>query len=170
MSGRPSKPTALILGHRTNAEKNVRKNAEKALYTGITFKEQPQVKSNDIAHAEFMRLRSLYNKINYVDALDQQIINRYCLEVANLHILQDELSIQGNDLSSCEELGDRMKMYDVIYKTRSSMDKSKALLLKYEDRLFLNPAGRLRAIPKSPVKEADESGFDEFLKGRADAE
>jgi hypothetical protein len=44
------------------------------------------------------------------------------------------------------------------------MAKSKELLLKYEDRLFLNPATRVKAIPKQPEKKATESGMSRFTK------
>ena len=174
MAGRASKPTAMILtekkSHRTKAEIETRQKSEKALYTGVHFAESQQVADNQIAHTEFIRLNSLYDKIAYVDALDQNIINRYCLEVAQLYDLQSHVARLHLDLDMVEAAEDRMKIYDMIIKTYASMDKSKAILLKYEDRLFLTPAGRMRAIPKTPPQEESESGFAAFFKGRADAE
>jgi hypothetical protein len=174
MGGRPSKPTDLIIcegkSHRTKAELNVRKSAEKALYTGVTFKEQQQVKDNQIAHIEFLRLKKLYGKISYVDALDQNIINRYCLEVAAIYDYQSHIDRMNKDLELTEKVAERLSIYEMIGKTYDRMNKSKALLLKYEDRLLLTPSGRMRAIPKTPPQEEDASGFDAFFKGRADAQ
>ena len=51
---------------------------EKSLYTGMDFRESPAIKLDPIAHKEFLRLRKLYKQIQYVDGLDEQIINRYC--------------------------------------------------------------------------------------------
>lgn len=174
MGGRPSKPTALILSekksHRTKAEINARQKAETALYTGVHFKESQQVKDNIIAHSEFLRLKRLYGKVAYVDALDQNIINRYCLEVSAINNYQEQITRMNADLEMADQVADRLPLYDMIGKTYDRMNKSKALLLKYEDRLFLTPAGRIRAIPKTPPQEVDESGFSAFFKKRVDAE
>jgi hypothetical protein len=43
-----------------------------------------------------------------------------------------------------------------------NITKSKELLLKYEDRLFLNPASRIRSIPKKPPEEEKQSRFAAF--------
>jgi len=153
--------------HRTKAEIKYRKQAEQALYTGEHFKELPQVKNNKIAHAEFLRLKRLYEKISYVDALDQQIINRYCLEVANTYAIQQLLDKLENDLEEAEEFNDRLKLYEAINKTMSAGDKSKALLLKYEDRLFLNPTTRIKSIPKTPEKKEEKSGMAAYREKRA---
>lgn len=174
MGGRPSKPTALILSegksHRTKAEISARQKAETALYTGVHFKESQQVKDNMIAHAEFLRLKRLYGKVSYVDALDQNIINRYCLEVAAIHGYEEQITRMKLDLDMVESAEDRMPLYEMIGKTYDRMNRSKALLLKYEDRLFLTPAGRMRAIPKTPPEETNDTGFSAFFKGRANAE
>ena len=41
-----------------------REQAEKALLTGIPLKERQEVKDNEIAHKEFLRLKKLLEKIN----------------------------------------------------------------------------------------------------------
>lgn len=172
MGGRPSMPMALILsekkGHYTKAEIETRSNAEKTLYTGVKFREQQQVKDCPAAHAEFLRLKRLYSKIPYVDALDEQIINRYCLEIATIYDLQSRKERLMKDLEMAEKVEERIPLYDMIDKTLASMDRCKARLFKYEDRLYLNPAGRMRAIPKKPEKKEDQGGVAAFLKKRAD--
>jgi phage terminase small subunit len=170
MGGRPSKPTELILlegkSHRTKAEIDHRKKNEQALYTGEFFQESPQVKSNKIAHAEFIRLRRLYDKITYVDALDQQVINRYCLEVANTYQLQEVVNRLYTELDKTERFEDRLRVYDLINKALAAQEKNKTMLLKYEDRLFLNPTGRMRAIPKTPEKKEAKTGMAAFMARR----
>lgn len=158
MGGRPSKPTDLIIfenkSHIGKVKLDARKSAETALYTGVNFTEAQQVKDNQIAHKEFLRLKNLYGKIAFVDALDKNIINRYCLEVAQLYDLQEHIARLNKDLEMTEQIEQRITLYGMINQVYVSMEKSKALLLKYEDRLFLNPAGRMRAIPKTPTQEA----------------
>jgi phage terminase small subunit len=157
MAGRPSKPVQLIKlegnkDHRTKKELDFREKAEKALYTGTKFKESPAVKSDPVAHKEFLRLKKLYKDIEYIDGLDEQIINRYCLLVSQEHQLNEMIR---NAESNEEKIG----LFQEVNKTR-------VMLLKLEDRLFLNPTARVKAIPKQPPDEKKESPMAEFLKRR----
>lgn len=158
---------AMTTGHRTRAEKEFRKEMETFLYTGETFTESKQVRENKIAHKEFLRLKRLYSKIVFIDGLDEQIINRYCLEVANQVQLQMLLDKMEARIDECEP-DNLVQLYKSISGVLSNINKSKGLLLKYEDRLFLNPAGRIKAIPKTPPKEGPKSGMAAFLAKRAD--
>jgi hypothetical protein len=115
---------------------------EKALYTGTTFKESPAVKADPVAHKEFLRLKKLYKNIEFVDGLDEQMINRYCLLIS-----QEQKLMESDDFLA-------------LHKTRE-------MILKLEDRLFLNPVSRIKAIPKKPPEEEKESPMAQFLKRRA---
>lgn len=169
-----AKPTNLLKlekkGHRTKAELEYRERGEKALKTGAAFLESPQVRKDKIAHLEFLRLRRLYAKqgLEIVDALDQQVINRYCLEVSNTHRLQEILVRLDAELQLAEDVEDRLRLYDLINKTNVAMGKNKDLLLKYEDRLFLNPAARIKAVPKTPPREEKPAGMAAFMAKRAE--
>jgi len=159
--GRPSKPIDLIMLegnklHLTKAEIERRRLAESTLATGEDFAETPPVKANATAHAEFTRLKRLFTGIKYVDALDQQIINRYCLETANQYTLQDRIARIGNELDNCKDFSDRLKIYELISTIQSQMNKSKELLFKYEDRLMLSPTARIRALPKKVEEKKEE--------------
>lgn len=149
MAGRPSKPVQLIKlegnkDRRTKAELEFREKAEKALYTGTTFKESPAVKADPIAHKEFLRLKKLYKNIQYVDGLDEQMINRYCLLIS-----QEQRLVERNDPEE----------FQMLHKTRE-------MILKLEDRMFLNPTARIKAIPKKPPEEKKESPMAQFLNRR----
>ncbi len=156
MAGRPSKPVQLIKlegkSHRTKAELEHREKMEKALYTGMDFKESPAVKLDPVAHKEFLRLKKLYKQIEYVDGLDEQIINRYC------KLVSQEQSIQ-EMISDAESNETKLELFKEINKTRD-------MLLKLEDQLFLNPTARVKSIPKTPSDDKKESPMAEFLKRR----
>jgi phage terminase small subunit len=172
MAGRPGKPTDLILmegkSHRTKAEIKQRQEVEQALYTGQTFKESMQVKDNEVAHKEFLRLKKLYKNIAFVDALDQQMINRYCLEVANLQRLQEILEETNELLFDSEDIKTKIALIEQVNRIAATMQKSKELLLKYEDRLFLSPAGRIKSIPKSPKPKEKPSGIAAIMAKRSE--
>lgn len=160
MAGRGSKPVQLIQlegkSHRTKKELVHREKAEKSLYTGTNFKELPAVKSDPVAHKEFLKLKKLYKNIQYVDGLDEQIINRYCLLVSQENSLQEIISVKKGEA----EIDDLIEWYKAINKTRDS-------ILKLEDRLFLNPTARVKAIPKTPSEDNKKSPMTDFLSRRA---
>lgn len=144
MAGKRGKPIELIKlegkSHKTKKEIEFREKAEKSLYTGVEFKASPEVERDPVAYAEFLRLKDLYSKIKFVDALDEQIINRYCLLISKEKMLSQVEELHKNEL----------------YKLRE-------LLLKLEDRLLLNPVSRMRAIPKTPPEDEKKSPMAEFL-------
>ena len=81
--GRPAK-TAYVLesegkSHRTQSELEARKNAEKALLTGIKIRKFSEVKDNKIANSEFNRVKKLFEVLNKNDDLYSNVINRYCM-------------------------------------------------------------------------------------------
>jgi len=171
MAGRPSKPVQLIKlegnkDRRTKAELEYREKFEKSLYTGMTFKESPAVKEDPVAHKEFLRLKRLYKNIQYVDGLDEQIINRYCLMVSQESALTDAIADLKDSLKDCESVEERMLVYDNMAKLSTKLEKVRDMLLKLEDRLFLNPTARIKAIPKKPPEDKKESPMEKFLSRR----
>ncbi|OJF16695.1 MAG: hypothetical protein A6D91_11210 [Bacillaceae bacterium G1] len=152
--------------HRTKAELEFREKAEKSLYTGTTFKESPAVKADEVAHKEFKRLKKLYKNIQYVDGLDEQIINRYCLLISQEQALQKLVERMNEDVENCQSFEDRVELYKAISGTVARLTQIRNMLLKIEDRLFLNPTARVKAIPKKPPDEEKASPMAEFLKRR----
>lgn len=171
MAGRPSKPVQLIKlegkSHRTKEELKHREKAEKSLYTGTTFKESPAVKADPIAHREFLRLKKLYKSIQYVDGLDEQIINRYCMLISQEQALAKMTERMRQDIDEVLEVEDRLRIYEAVAGVTDKVMKTRDMLLKLEDRLFLNPTARIKAIPKSPPEEKKESAMAQFLNRRA---
>ena len=170
MAGRPSKPIELIVlenkNHITKAESKTRKRAESALKTNNPLIETEAVKGNKVAHKEFLRLKKLYENIEFVDALDTQIINRYCLGVSETIRLRAMLDKMEEALDDKELNGGALaKMCMAINSLEGKIQQQEKLLLSYEDRLFLNPAGRMRAIPKKPEKK-EATGIEAYRNRR----
>lgn len=159
------KPISMATGHFTKAQIKFREQAEKSLHTGKVFKEHARVKSNPAAHAEFVRLKRLYKNIEYVDALDEQIINRYCLELAQVEPLEQLVEKMKDSVDLCETTTQMSNLYKSIAGVLKSLAAKKAMLLTMEDRLYLNPTARMKSIPKKPTKERESNpmesaGFD----------
>ncbi len=171
--GRPTKPLALVKGHRTKAEKEVRQKAENSLISGITFKEWPDVKNNLTAHKEFLRLKKVLKSINKDDALHENIINRYCLlhseceefkklkhqcndELAELHEARADGDIEFADyMDKKEKIHSRFLALD-----KKIMDKRK-MMLDIEKENIMTIQSALRSIPK---KAEDEEAEDPMAK------
>lgn len=174
MAGRPSKPTQLLVlegkSHRTKEELEHRKKIEKSLYTGIGFKETPAVKSDPIAHKEFMRLKKLYAKIDYIDGLDEQIINRYCAMISQENAMQRLIEKMDEDVDQCDDFADRMNLYKTIAGATAKLVQIRNMLIKIEDRLFLNPTTRIKSIPKTPTEEVAESPMAKFMNRKANGD
>lgn len=65
--------------HMTKKQLAERKKTEKAALTGKNLKESPQVKANELAHKEFLRMRSLLEEIKKNDDIYRNVVNRYCM-------------------------------------------------------------------------------------------
>ena len=163
--GRPSKPIALVQGHRTKAEKEVRQKAEAALLTGHKLKENPEVKDNPIAHKEFQRIRKLLRAIGKDDDLSGNIINTHCLLHAECKEFEQMKERLYSDLKQLGEAYNRNEMDFLTYtdqkgKIQNSlftcdkkiMEKRKMILdISKENIMTIQSA--LRSIPKKPEKK-----------------
>lgn len=80
--------------HKTKKELEEIEKSETAMLTGITLKEEKEVKENPEAHKEFLRVKKVLKNANKDDALFQTVINRYCLILAEIK----ELAIMIEDI------------------------------------------------------------------------
>lgn len=160
MAGNNSKPVQLIKkegkSHRTKKELEHRDKMEQSLYTGFDFKESEAVKSDVIAHKEFLRLKKLYKQIEFVDGLDQQMINRYCLLISQEDGYRLQFDRLNERLVNVDTFEQEAVIYETMNKAATKLNQIRDMILKLEDRLFLNPTARMKAIPKQPLE--DEKG------------
>lgn len=165
----PPKPVIVLenekKSHRTKSELKQRKAAEKALATGTELTERPQVKSNPIAHEEFVRLSGLLKNIDKNDAIYETIINRYCLMLAECVDLEEKRERIYEQAARIEEKLDEMgggatylelreatSAIAEIYKVTIACDKQiqskRKMLLDIEKESIMTIAAALRSIPK----------------------
>jgi phage terminase small subunit len=164
MAGRKGQPTELLLlkgaSHLTKEEIDRRKKAEKSLKSGIPkFHPIDQVLLDPIAKATFIKLLTLYQDIDYVEGLDEAIINRYCLMTAEADRVQKLLIDMDNAVDKCEEPSQMVGLYKAITSAEITVGRIRDRLLQMEDRLFMNPTSRVRNVPKKD-KEKPKTDFD----------
>ena len=167
--GRPAKPAAAIEADNkrqrvTKREIASRKAHEKALLTGKKIAEQAVVKNNPIAHAEFLRVSKLMERINKNDDLYGAIINRYCMLAAECAELHDqkmkiaEMAEESTDPNMCIKL---QKLYDGVDK---NLDAKRKMMEGIERENCMTVASALRSIPKKPDAES-KNPILEILNG-----
>lgn len=160
--GRNAIPIGLHLAteggkHLTQEEINARKNQEAALRSGNKkFHPSKRVMDNDVAFRMFKKLRKLYKDIEYVEGLDENVINRYCLLYAESDALEELIDKMTNDLDECTEVEQRLNLYESLSRAENSLAKIADRLLKLEDRLFLNPTARVKNVPRPKEKPKNQ--------------
>ena len=141
-----------------------RKNAEKASLSGFKIKEKPEVRKDLVAHKEFLRLKKLLEKIEKDDALYENIINRYCLLLAECGEIEERKKVF---LETLEEIKMRMKdaespeiLAKSMAKIAENMNACDKLLQQKRKQMFdiekesiMTIASALRSIPKKVEKK-----------------
>lgn len=175
---RPSAPIELVKGHRTKAEIETRKEAEKALLTGTPLKEWTDIKNNKVAHKEFVRIKKLLQAIGKDDALHESVINRYCLMLAEckefeemkatmfLEIDEVKRAYAAQELKIEDYLYNKSLLQDRIMTCDKQVQAKRKMLLDIEKENIMTIASALRSIPKKPEEKEKSSGVAAFMKKR----
>lgn len=174
----PTKPVNVIKmerkSHRTKSELRTREEAESKLLTGKVIKETQEVKLNESAHKEFLRIRKLLQSIDKDDDLYGNTINRYCIMSAECQEFQTKREQFYKQIKELEDDKETFKDNDdmvVYYRLQNEMQKNiitldrqvqakRKMLLDMEKENVMTIASSLRSIPKktekksNPLKEA----------------
>lgn len=176
--GRPSKPLSLVKGHRTKAEIEIRQKAESQLLTGSVLKEWVDVKSDQIAHKEFGRIKKLLKAINHDDDLYGFVINTHCRLKAEINGLVDtrvkfeqtldrlDAEYEENHMEFNEYMRLKINVQGQILKCDAALMQKRKLMLDISKENIMTIQSALRSIPKKP-EEAPTSGMAAFLAKRA---
>lgn len=174
--GRPAKPLALVKGHRTKSEKGVREKAENNLITGFSLKEWPDVKSDEIAHKEFLRIKKILKSIDKDDGLHEGVINRYCLLHSECKRFEDmkkscysetlELFTlrQNGELDPLTYLDQKDKIQSRFLTLDKKIMEKRKMMLDIEKENIMTIQSALRSIPKRPEDNKGKSKMAAFLE------
>ena len=161
---RPSTPVDILIfegkSHRTKAELKSRKAAELLLVTGIHMEMWPEVEANEKAAEEFSRVSELLAVIGKDDALQEAVLNRYCLlraECADFEEKRESFTKSINDLKQeyADEKIDTSTYYSLVADMQKSIinvDKQimskRSMMFAIEKENLMTIASALRLIPK----------------------
>lgn len=178
---RPKKAVAVLKAegksHRTKKELATREAAEKSLLTGKQMIETAELKSNPIAHKEFLRVRGLLKLIEKNDEIYGAATRRYCLNRSRLveadqevERLRKELAelrdsrkefLDADDIAEYYRLITRME--DTITKKEQISKSYRAEMTDFEKENCMTIKSSLRVIPKQP--ESKSNALKEALGG-----
>ena len=164
----PPKPFTVLSAekksHRTKAELNQRKKEEEALITGEKLKERREVRENEIAHKEFIRVNKLLKKIEKNDAIYEAVINRYCLLQAECVDFEIKIESTNERLETMDDDAEldcdvRYRLICDLSKTLVNLDKQlqakRKMLFDLEKENIMTIASSLRSIPKKVDSKAN---------------
>jgi len=164
----PSKSIDNTTGHRTKAEKAMRKEMEQGLLTGAKLKEDPSVKDNPTAHETFLKTKKLLAAIGRDDALYSAQINRYAMLMAECADFEEKRAYFWNELKEFQQqkqvlidaeqikFTDGVKIEQGFQNSILAMDRQiqqkRKMLFDIEKENCMSIAASLRSIPKTPEK------------------
>lgn len=135
------------------------------------------VKRDVVAFAKWKEIARLYKDVDFVASGDLGLIGRYCQtwsEYQNLIRCREQINRTDFDYNEEveealeEKYGERQaaKLFQKIEFILSvgglitidtAINKKMDMLIKMEDRMFLNPLAKLKNIPKKEKQKADEN-------------
>ena len=184
MGGRNGQPIGLILAkgkshHLTKAVIEQRKAAE--IKTGTQALRCPSYVKNDVnAFKRWKEIIKIYKDADFVSSGDVGFLGRYCMAHAEyIELLKRKKRINGisEDPDEVEgyiwdsddfnvrvkkQLSDMIST-DAILRLDTAINKKMDLLIKMEDRSFLNPLAKVKNIPKK--EERAPADPDAYLFG-----
>jgi phage terminase small subunit len=182
MAGRRGQPIDILVAkgkkHLTIEEKKRRKEFEIKL--GDKELLCPAYVKNDVtAFSKWREIKHIYKDVDFVSSGDTGLLGRYCMTFSEYFKLLDRMkrikniSDNSDDLENyiddSDEFDHKIKRQlmdmistDGILRLEMAINKKQDLLLKMEDRMFLNPLAKVRNVPKKEPEKVDplkDKGF-----------
>ena len=183
MAGRHAKPISLHLQdgnkrHLTKTEIEHRQQSEVRL--GTKKMKRPDFVRNDVeAFKKWKELVKLYEDVEFVSSGDIGMLARYCMTHSQyLKLLErlkriKDIAQEPDDVEDLIETSEEftvrirrqledMVSTDGVLRIEKAVNQKLDMLIKMEDRLFLNPVAKVKNIPKKQADGESEPNADMF--------
>jgi phage terminase small subunit len=178
--------------HLTKAEIEERKSSEIKIGTD-TLTCPGFVKSDMVAYKKWKEILKVYKDVDFVSSGDVGLLSRYCKSfseyqdllnsyqrIKEIHYDMKELdeALNGTYIDEDDENKEKqlfsykikkqlrdMISVNALLAVEAAINKKMDMLIKMEDRLFLNPLSKIKNIPKPIKDETPESKFGKFGAG-----
>ena len=168
MSGRNAKPIGLHIAEGNPnrlTKEQIEKRKQSEIKLGSTKLVCPNyIKSTVNAYAKWKEIIKIYKEVDFVSSGDMGLLARYCMthsEYLNLCETRNRIGSLRADWSQYKDsFPEEFQLnIEIVLKLNadlsleSAINKKMDMLIKMEDRLFLNPLAKIKNIPKQePVK------------------
>ncbi len=195
--GRNAKPIELLTAegrkHLTKSEIEQRKSGE--IKFGEKKLKCPDFVKNDlIAYKKWREIVALYKDFDFVAAGDSGLLARYCKSfseyqdllasyqrIKEIHYDMAELDDALDGTFYDDETEETKKLFsykvkkqlrdmisvNALLSVESAINKKMDMLIKMEDRLFLNPLAKIKSIPQQKKEEPQQSKWSRFGADRS---
>jgi len=187
--GRNAQPVDILLftgkKHLTKEEIESRKNSE-IKFGDSKMSCPPYVKSDEQAYKKWKEVTNLYKNVEFVASGDSGLLARYCktyseyLDMLKSYQRIKEIHYGSDDLDEClnavyqdnetevavfggkvrKQLRDMISI-TAILNIEAAINKKMDMLIKMEDRMFLNPLAKVKNVPKKEEAKP-ESKWDSY--------
>lgn len=184
MAGRHAKPIELHLQngnkrHLTKAEIEYRKESE--IKIGDKKLLCPAYIKKDIAaFSKWKEIKHIYKDADFISSGDTGILSRYCMTYSQYLNLLKRLNRIGNIQNNSEDIEEyiensdefdykiKRQLLDMIstdgvLRIEKAVNQKLDILIKMEDRLFLNPAAKIKNIPKKEKNSDDDPNMKKMF-------
>lgn len=180
MAGRPPKQLTLVKGHLTNAQKDARDKAEKALVTSYVMKPWAKTKQNETAMKQFKKIKKAFAKIGQDDICFESVLNRYCIIFAEcdetektreaiLAGMRDMLANKDEIVARSDVATFYTNLVEMAGKANDcdrTLAKKREMMLSIERENIMTVNAKLRAVPKKATEEEPDEMTKLLAGGR----
>lgn len=182
MAGRRAMPVDILVAtgkkHLTKKEIAERKKAE-IKFGDKNFRCPGYVVKNKEAYKKWQELKKLYKDVDFISSSDMGLLARYCvtyseyLKLCEKREMLEDIQIDVDEIeeyiNDSDEFDFRIKkaLLDItslkgLENINTAINKKMEMLIKMEDRLFLNPLAKIKNVPTPRKEEKVESKFSKF--------
>jgi len=188
--GRNGQPIDILTAngkkHLSKEEIQQRKDSEIKIGTATKIKPlrcPDYVKKDVNAFKRWKEIIQIYKDVDFVSSGDIGMLARYCVTYSEyIELLErkkriNRISEDSNDVEDyilgSEAFNDRIKnrlldmiSTDAILRIDTAINKKMDMLIKMEDRSFLNPLAKVKNVPQKPKEDKAPSKFGRFGAGK----
>jgi phage terminase small subunit len=165
-SGRPRKPISLLKQEKKThlTKKQIAEREKSEVKTGDKNLIAPDYIRNDFnAFKKWNEILEIYKDVDFVTSGDTGFLARYCLTYSEYLGLVERRNKLNSMYSNWEEYKDvlpedfrdaidELFKHDYELQLETAINKKMELLIKMEDRSFLNPLAKVKGIPQKQEK------------------
>lgn len=164
--GRPRKPISILKNEKKThlTKKQIADREKSEVTTGNKKLEAPEYIKKDLnAYKKWQEVLLIYKDVEFVSSGDSGFLARYCLtysEYLGLIERRNRLVSMYSDWREYKSVLpeefrmaiDELFKFDYELQLESAINKKMELLIKMEDRSFLNPLAKVKGIPQPKEK------------------